>query len=100
MKGWYVGAVDVAQLALEALVDHLILLRWCQPAGILVGVTVDELEQRRKRCTELEAQPAPVAQVVDTCQFPPDIGLVEVLRVFGVVCGRHGYFTFAQIGLA
>ena len=80
-----VRAVDVAELALEALVDDLVLLGRRQPAGVLVVVPIDHLEQRRERRAELEAQPAAVAQVEDAGQLAADVGLVEVLRVLGVV---------------
>ncbi len=84
-----VRAVDVAQLALEALVDDLVLLGGCQSAGVLIVVTVDHLEKRRERGAELEAQPAALAQVVDPGQFVADVGFVEVLRVLGVVDRCH-----------
>jgi hypothetical protein len=84
-----VRAVDVAELALEALVDDPVLLRWREPARILVVVAVDHLEQRRERGAELEAQPAAVAQVVDPRQLAADVGLVDVEGVMRVVGGRH-----------
>ena len=84
-----VGAVDVAELALEALVDDLVLLGAGEPAGVLVVVAVDQLEQRRERGAELEAQPAAVAQVVHAGELLPEVGVVEVLGVVGVVGGRH-----------
>ena len=84
-----VGALDVAELALEALVDDLILLRPGEPAGVLVVVAVDEFEQRRERAAELRAQTAPVADVEDPCQLLADVRVVEVLGVMGVVGDRH-----------
>ena len=84
-----VRAVDVAELALEALVDDLVLLRRRHPAGVLIVVSVDHLEQRREGRAELEAQTASVAQVVDPRQFLADIGFVRVERMLRVVCGRH-----------
>ena len=74
----HVRAVDVAELALEALVDDLVLLGRRQPAAVLVVVAVDQLEQRRERRAELEAQPAAVTQVVDPRQLLAEVGLVEV----------------------
>jgi len=41
-----VRAVDVAELALEALVDDLVLLLGAEAAGVLVVEPVDVLEQR------------------------------------------------------
>ncbi len=60
-----VRTVDVAELALEALVDDLVLFGRGESAGVLVVVLVDHLEQRRERRAELEAEPTAVAQVVD-----------------------------------
>ena len=84
-----VRAVDVAELALEALVDDAVLLGAGQPAGVLVVVAVDQLEQAGERGAEPDAQPAPVAQVEHARELLPEVGVVEVLGVVGVVGGRH-----------
>ena len=84
-----VRAVDVAELAVEALVDDLVLLAGGEPGRVLVVVRVDEREQRRERRAELEAEPAAVAEVVDPGQLAAEVGLVEVLRVERVVGGGH-----------
>ena len=81
-----VGAVDVAELALEALVDDLVLLDGREPAGVLVLVLVDVREERGEGGAELEAETAPVAQVVDAGELLADVCLVQVLRVLRVVC--------------
>ena len=85
-----VRTVDVAELALEALVDDLVLLRWGHPAGVLVVVLVDVGEERRERRAELEAELASVTQVVHPGELPANVGLVEVHRVMGVVRRGHG----------
>jgi hypothetical protein len=36
-----VRAIDVTQFALEAFINHVILLRWCHLASVLVIVNVD-----------------------------------------------------------
>ena len=61
-----VGTVEVAELALEALVDHLVLLGPGQAGRSSAAVVaVDEPEQRRERAAEVGAQAAPVAHVED-----------------------------------
>src|SRR3954465_2976581 len=85
-----VGALDVADLALEALVDDLVLLALGELGRVLVLVPVDEVEQRREAGAQVPAQPAPVTQVVDPGELVTQVGLVEVLRVPGVVRHRHG----------
>jgi hypothetical protein len=85
----HVGAVDVAELAVEALVDHLVLLGAGEPGRVLVVVAVDGLEERGERVAELEAEPAAVAQVVDPGELLAEVGVVEVPRVERVVGGRH-----------
>ena len=84
-----VRAVHVAELALEALVDDLVLLGRRHLGRVLVVVLVDEVEQRGERRAELEAQPAAVAQVVDPVHLLAEVGLVEVAGVEGVVGGGH-----------
>ena len=84
-----VGTVDVAELALEAFVDDLVLLGDRELARILIVVLVDKLEEGWKRRAVLEAQATPVAQVVNTRQFLAYVGLVEILRMFRVVGDRH-----------
>jgi hypothetical protein len=85
----YVGAVDVAELALEALVDDLVLLRWSHRGRILFWICVDELEEGGERTTKLETESAPVAQVVDPSHLFSEVGLDKVLGVQGVVGGGH-----------
>jgi hypothetical protein len=85
----HVGAVDVAELAVEAEIDDLVLLRRREPGRVLIVVLVDHLEQRRERVAELEAQPAAVTEVVDAGELLPEITLVHVPRVQRVVRGRH-----------
>ena len=85
-----VGTIDVAQLALEAFVDDLVLLGDGELAGVLIVVLIDEFEESRERRAVLEAQTAAVAQVVHTRELGPNIGLVEVVRMVRVVRDRHG----------
>ena len=66
----HVGALHVAELALVALVDHLVLLGGGQRRRVPV-VGVDEVEQRRERRAQVEAQPAAVAQVEDRGRSRP-----------------------------
>jgi hypothetical protein len=89
-----VGAVDVAELALEAFVDDLVLFGDRQLSRVLVVVLVDELEERRERRAVLETQTTTVAEVVDTRQLFPNVGLVEVLRMVRVVGDRQVSFLF------
>ena len=84
-----VRAVDVAELALEALVDDLVLLGRCQASGVLVVVFVDHLEQRRERGAELETETTSVTQVVDPGQFLANIRLVEVDGILRVIRRCH-----------
>ena len=85
-----VRAVHVAELAVEAFVDDLVLLGRAHATGVLVVVPVDVVEERRERRAELEAQATAVAQVVDPGQLLAHVDLVEVLRVERVVRRRHG----------
>src|SRR5690606_17473875 len=78
------------ELALEALVDDLVLLRRREPAGVLVVEAVDEREQRRERRAELEAESTTVTQVVDTRELLTHIGFVQGLGMMRVVRRRHG----------
>ena len=84
-----VRAVDVAELAVEAEIDDLVLLVRREPRRVLIVVTIDHLEQRRERVAELEAQPAAVTEVVDAGELLAEITLVDVPRVERVVDGRH-----------
>ena len=84
-----VRAVDVAQLALETLVDDTVLLGGREAPGVLVIVGVDHLEQGRERGAEFEAQATAVTQVVDPCQFIADVCLVEILGMLRVVGSGH-----------
>ena len=86
-----VRTVDIAKLAIEALVDDLILLGRCQATCILIVVLVDHLEQRRKCGAELEAETTAVAQVVDPRQLFACVCLIEVLRILRIVNGSHVY---------
>jgi hypothetical protein len=85
----YVGAVDVAELALEALVDDLVLLGWSHRRCILFWICVDELEEGGKRTAKLETESAPMAEVVDPSHFFSEVGLDKVFGVQGVVGGGH-----------
>ena len=85
---WHVGALHVAELALVALVDDLIPFRIGQRRGVPV-VGVDEPEHRGERRAQVEAQPAPVAQVEDAVDLVSERGRVEVLGISGVVRGGH-----------
>ncbi len=85
-----IRAVDVTQLALKTLVDDLVLLCRCEPCRVLVVVGIDEVEQRWKRCAELETQAAAVAQVIDTGEFVSKVVFDEVLRVERVIGSGHG----------
>jgi hypothetical protein len=84
-----VRAIDVTQFALEAFINHMILLRWCHLASVLVIVNVDVRKQCWKRWAEFEAQTTPMAEVVHTLEFMTGIGLVEVHRVVWIVCDCH-----------
>jgi hypothetical protein len=83
-----VGALDVADLALEALVDDLVLLG-LRELGRIAVVAVDELEQRRERRAQVEAEATAVTEVVDPGQLVAQVTLVELLRVLRVVRGGH-----------
>src|SRR3546814_5277710 len=85
-----VRAVHGAELAVEALVDDLVLLRGGELGRVLVVVVVDRREHRWERRAELEAQPAAVAQVVDPDHLLAQVRLVEVPRVERVLGGGHG----------
>ena len=84
----HVGALHVAELALVALVDDLVALGVGQLRDVAV-VLVDEAEQRRERGAQVEAEPAPVAQVEDPVELLAERGRVEVLGIGGVVRGGH-----------
>ena len=84
-----IWAVDVAEFALEALVDDLVLLSRGHSARVAVVVPIDHLEQRRERRAKLEAQPAAMTQVIDARQFPANVSFVEIERMLGVVRDRH-----------
>ena len=85
----HVRAVDVAELAVEAEVDDLVLLGGREPGRVLIVVPIDHLEQRRERVAELEAQPAAVTEVVDAGELLAEVTLVHVPRVERVVGRRH-----------
>ncbi len=84
-----VGTVDGATLAVEAGVDHLVLVGRRQTTGIVVGMAVDHLEQRRERPTQTHAALTAMADLEDSAEFGAHVGLVEILGVRGVVDGRH-----------
>jgi hypothetical protein len=64
----HVGALHVAELALVALVDHLVALGVGQRRDVAV-FGVDEVEQGRERRAQVEAEPAAVAQVEDPVEL-------------------------------
>jgi hypothetical protein len=89
MLVWRIRAVDVTQLALKTLVNHMVLLGWSHLAGILVIVNIDVGEQCWERGAKLEAQTTTVTEVVHTLELVTGVGLVEVHRVVGIVCDCH-----------
>ena len=84
-----VGAVDDAALAVEALVDHLVLIGRRHASGIVVGVAIDHLEQRRERRAQRDALLAPVTDLEHAAELGAHRGLVDVDRFGGVVDARH-----------
>jgi hypothetical protein len=77
---WDVRALVVAQLALVALVDDLVLFLDSQFRDIAVS-SIDEVEERWKCRAKMQAKPAPVAQIEHSGQFRPQVLLIKVLRV-------------------
>ena len=84
-----VRTVHVAEFALKAFVDDLVLLSGCESAGVLIIMLIDHLEQRRKRRAELETQPTPMAQVVHPGEFAANVCFVEIVRVVRVIGDGH-----------
>ena len=84
LVGRDVRALHVAELALVALVDHLVLLRLRHRRRV-AAVLVDEVEQRREQRAQVPAESAAVAEVVDAGELLAQIGFVAVCRVPRVV---------------
>ncbi len=87
------GAVDGTAPAVEAFVDHLILIGRRHAPGVAVLVAIDHLEQRRKCCAQRDALLTPVTDLEDAAEFGTHLRLVEVRRILGVVDARHVGWT-------
>ena len=81
--------VDGTAPAVEAFVDHLILVGRGHSSGVAIVVAIDHLEQRRERRAQRDALLAPVADLEDAAEFATHLRLVEVRRIAGVVDARH-----------
>ena len=88
LVGRHIWTLQVTELALVALVDHTVLFDRGHRRHVAF-VRVDEVEQRRERRAQVEAQSAALAQIEDATELAPQIPLVEVPRVGGVVGGGH-----------
>ena len=95
MQAGNIGAVDVAEFALEAFINNLILLCWSQATRILIVVSIDIGKQSRKRCAVLKAQTTPVAEVVHARELFTQVGLIEVVRMIWIVSNGHVIFLIA-----
>src|SRR5579871_1422924 len=84
-----VGTAQITQAAFVAQVHHPLALLRAQLAYV-IALGIDRVEQRGKRGTQIKAQPASVADVVDSKLFALEAGAVPVFRLVGIVGKRIG----------
>ena len=84
-----VRAIDVTKFALEAFVNDVVLLCGCHLARVLIIVNVDVRKKCWERRAKLEAQATSMTEVVHTLELVTSVCLVEIHRVFWVVCDCH-----------
>src|SRR5215467_9743730 len=92
-----VGTLHLAQLAAVEKVDDAPGFRGGQAANIAV-LLVDRIEERRKRRTQIEAQPASVADVVYALEFLIEAAPVPITELGGVVGEPIGGLRVDAIG--
>jgi hypothetical protein len=85
-----VGALDLAQLALEALVHDPVLVGAGQAGDVAVVLVVDEVEQAGERVAVLEAHAAAVADLEHADDLLVEGVLVPIDGVVGVVAEALG----------
>ncbi len=87
--GFGVGALRVAQLALEALVDDPLLQIFRNPTH--VAMAIHRIEERGEGLAVLEAHPTAVAQLEGAHQLPVECVLHPVQLLVRVVAQAIGW---------